>query len=137
MLEKLLFNSTIIEKSLDASLVKNEAIAQNIANVDTPDYNRKTVNFEEQLSAAISKKGGFVGTRTDPRHIQIGTGSVNDIEVGMVEDNSALDMRIDGNNIDIENEMVQMAENDLKYEVLIQRMTGTFNRIKLVIREGR
>lgn len=137
MLDKILFGSKAIEKSLDASLKRNEVIAQNIANVDTPGYNRKTVSFEEQLSDAISQKSGFIGKRTDPRHIPIGGSSVDDVQIKVSEDKNSLDMRLDGNNVDIENEMAQMAENNIRYEVLIQRMSGMLNRMRSVIREGR
>ena len=137
MLDKVLFGTKVIEKSLDASLLRNEAIAQNIANVDTPGYNRKTVSFEEQLRNALSNNSNFVGKRTYPKHIPIGSTSIDDIKINITEDKSDLDMRLDGNNVDIEQEMALMAENHIKYEVLIQRMTGTFNRMKSVIREGR
>lgn len=137
MLDKVLFGTKVIEKSLDASLLRNEAIAQNIANVDTPGYNRKTVSFEEQLRNALSNNSNFVGKRTHPKHIPIGSTSIDDIKINITEDKSDLDMRLDGNNVDIEQEMALMAENHIKYEVLIQRMTGTFNRMKSVIREGR
>lgn len=137
MLDRVLFGTKVIEKSLDASLLRNEAIAQNIANVDTPGYNRKTVTFEEQLRNAISRESNFVGKRTHPKHIQIGSSNVEDVKISITEDESALDMRLDGNNVDIEREMALMAENSIKYEVLIQRMTGTFNKMKSVIKEGR
>ena len=137
MLDKILFGSNAVEKSLDASIKRNEVIAQNIANVDTPGYNRKTVSFEEQLSDAISQKDRFIGRRTDPRHIPIGGSSVDDVQIRVTEDNKSLDMRLDGNNVDIENEMAQMAENNIRYEVLIQRMSGMLNKMRSVIREGR
>lgn len=137
MLDRILFGTKVVEKSLDASLMRNEAIAQNIANVDTPGYNRKTVSFEEQLSDAISKNSSFKGKRTHPRHIQIGASSVDEVKINISEDKSSLDMRLDGNNVDIENEMAQMAENNIKYGVLIQRMTSAFSKMKSVIREGR
>ena len=136
MLDRILFGTKVVEKSLDASLMRNEAIAQNIANVDTPGYSRKTVSFEEQLSDAISKNN-FKGKRTNQKHIQIGASSIDDVKINISEDKSSLDMRLDGNNVDIEKEMAQMAENNIRYEVLIQRMSATFNKMKTVIREGR
>lgn len=46
-------------------------------------------------------------------------------------------MRLDGNNVDIESEMVQLAKNSIKYDTLIQRISSDFRRIKSVINEGR
>ncbi|WP_010249086.1 flagellar basal body rod protein FlgB [Acetivibrio cellulolyticus] len=137
MLDRILFGSKVLEKSLDATATRNEVIAQNIANVDTPGYKRKTVSFEEQLSDAISKNSSFKGRRTDPRHIAIGGSSADEVKINVSEDKSSLDMRLDGNNVDIENEMAQMAENNIRYEVLIQRISGSFSRMKSVIKEGR
>lgn len=137
MLDRVLFGSKVLEKSLDASLLRNEAISQNIANVDTPGYSRKTVSFEEELSDAISKNSGFKGKRTDPRHIPIGGRNIDEVGIKVSEDNSANVMRLDGNNVDIENEMAQLAENTIRYNVMIQRMNGIFGRMKSVIREGR
>ncbi|OPZ84204.1 MAG: Flagellar basal body rod protein FlgB [Firmicutes bacterium ADurb.Bin419] len=137
MLDRILFGTKVIEKSLDASLMRNEAIAQNIANVDTPGYKRKTVSFEEELSDALSKNNSFKGKRTDPRHIPIGGRDVDEVGINVSEDSSSNVMRLDGNNVDIENEMAKMAENNIRYNVLIQRMSNTFSRMKSVIREGR
>lgn len=135
MLEKLTNNSKVLEKSLDAAWLRNEAISQNIANVDTPRYKRKTVGFEEYLNEAMesSKIKGF---RTDPRHFPVGQRNIDDIEIKVSEDNKSLSMRLDGNNVDIDNEMASMAKNTIKYNVLIQRLNEGFKRIKSVISEG-
>ncbi len=137
MIDRILFGTKVIEKSLDASLMRNEAIAQNIANVDTPGYKRKTVSFEEELSDALSKNNSFKGKRTDPRHIPIGGRNIDEVGINVSEDSSSNVMRLDGNNVDIENEMAQMAENNIRYNVLIQRMNNTFSKMKSVIKEGR
>ncbi|HOP99899.1 MAG TPA: flagellar basal body rod protein FlgB [Acetivibrio clariflavus] len=137
LLDRVLYGTKVIEKSLDAALMRNEAISQNIANVDTPGYNRKSVSFEEELRNAITRNSSFVGKTTHPKHIKIGAKSIDDVSINIVEDKSSLDMRLDGNNVDIENEMALLAENYIKYQVLIQRLSGSFNKMKSVIQEGR
>ncbi len=137
LLDRVLFGTKVIEKSLDASLLRNEAISQNIANVDTPGYNRKSVSFEEELRNAITRNSSFVGKRTHPKHIKIGANTIDDVSINIIEDKNSLDMRLDGNNVDIENEMALLAENYIKYQVLIQRLTDSFNKMKSVIKEGR
>lgn len=136
MLERILYRTKPLEKTLDAALLRNEAISQNISNVDTPDYKRKTVVFEEYLNDALGKNS-IRGTKTDHRHISIGVRNFDDIEVSLREDKSNFDMRLDGNNVDIESEMVQLAKNSIKYDTLIQRISSDFRRIKSVINEGR
>jgi len=136
MLGKLFNGSRILEKSLDASWVRNEAISQNIANVDTPGYKRKTVSFEEYLNEAMDDSG-FRGRRTDRRHIPIGGGNIDDIGIRITEDNKALSYRLDGNNVDIDNEMASMAKNTIQYNTLIQRINGQFRKLRSAINEGR
>ncbi|AUG57980.1 MAG TPA: flagellar basal body rod protein FlgB [Ruminiclostridium sp.] len=136
MLERILYRTKPLEKTLDAALLRNEAISQNISNVDTPDYKRKTVVFEEYLNDALGKNS-ISGIKTDHRHIPIGARNFDDIEIRVSEDKSNFDMRLDGNNVDIDSEMVQLAKNAIKYEALIQRISSDFRRIKSVINEGR
>ncbi|ADU74815.1 flagellar basal-body rod protein FlgB [Acetivibrio thermocellus AD2] len=134
MLGRILAGTDVLEKSLDAALLRNEAISQNIANVDTPGYKRKTVAFEEYLNDARAK---IKGIRTRPEHIPVGARDVMDIDIKVSEDRSSLSMRLDENNVDIEEEMAQMAKNTIKYYLLTQKISGDFNKIKSVIKEGR
>jgi len=136
MLEKLTQNSRILEKALDASWQRNEAIAQNIANVDTPGYKRKTVEFEEYLSEAMDSSR-IQGFRTHKRHIPIGKGNIDGVDIKVTQDNKSLSYRLDGNNVDIDNEMASMAKNTIKYNTLIQSLNTGFKRLKYVISEGR
>lgn len=136
MLEKILYRTRPLEKTLDAALLRNEVISQNISNVDTPNYTRKTVVFEEYLNDALGRNG-IRGINTDHRHIPVGVKNFDDIEINVTEDKSNFDMRLDGNNVDIDSEMVQLAKNAIKYETLIQRISADFRRIKSVINEGR
>ncbi len=121
MLDKLLGKTFLIEKSLDATWLRNEAISQNIANVDTPGYKRKEVDFEELLDKSIKNSKE----------------KVDKIDIEVKEDYATSSVRIDGNNVDIEREMALMVKNNLKYNLLVQRISGKFNTMKSVIRGGR
>jgi len=136
MLERIFNITKPLEKSLDAAWLRNEVISQNIANIDTPGYKRKVVNFEEYLNQAIDS-GGTSGLRTDKRHIPIGENSFDSIEPSVSEDNTSLDMRLDGNNVDIDNEMALLAKNSIRYNTMIQELNTGFKRLKYVISEGR
>jgi flagellar basal-body rod protein FlgB len=132
-----LFNNTkILEKAMDGAVLRNEAITQNISNVDTPNYKRKTVAFEKALSDAMDKSS-FKGFRTDKRHISIGTSDLNNTKISVTEDNTALEMRLDGNNVDIDAEMALMAKNNIMYNAITQKLSGEFRKLKSVISEGR
>ena len=126
MLSNLLFTKNNIERGLDAAWLRYDVISQNIANVDTPGYKRKVVRFEEFLDNEM--KTGRISqgkTRLSSNGMQI------------TEDPTNSSYRSDGNNVDIEHEMALMAANSIRYNMLIQRMNGDFQKLKTVIRGGR
>lgn len=126
MLSNLLFTKKDIERGLDAAWLRNNVISQNIANVDTPGYKRKVVQFEEFLSNEM-KTG----------KISQGTSRLSSNGMSITEDPSESSYRSDGNNVDIENEMALLAANSIRYNTLIQRMNGDFQKLKIIIRGGR
>ncbi|NLX63709.1 MAG: flagellar basal body rod protein FlgB [Clostridiaceae bacterium] len=128
MLSNLLFtkNSVMMERGLDAAWLRNNVISQNIANVDTPGYKRKVVIFEEFLDSEMKTSRISQGkTRLSSDGMQI------------IEDPSNSSYRSDGNNVDIEHEMALLAANSIRYNTLIQRMNGDFQKLKTVIRGGK
>lgn len=124
MLDKLLFPNNNLEKSLDVAWLRNDVISQNIANADTPGYKRKEVQFEALLDSEM-------------KHSRIQKGqtrlSGND-GIRVVEDNANYSYRLDGNNVDMESEMAQMAINTIRFNTLIQRMNSQFTKLRNVIR---
>lgn len=136
MLDKILGGTKILEKSLDATWLRNEVISNNIANKDTPGYKRKVVDFEKYLEDAIEQKG-IEGFTNDPRHIPIGRKNVDQVSAKVSEDNKFLNNTLDGNNVDIENEMASSAKNYIQYNVLAQKLNGEVSKIKSAINEGR
>jgi len=136
MIERLTNGSKLLEKALDAAAVRNEIISQNIANVDTPGYKRKTVSFEEQLSGIINARRVKMQL-TDIRHMVSPRDNLRDAAIRVQVDNKSTSFRLDGNNVDIDREAALMAENTIKYNALIQRINGGFSMLKSVISEGR
>ncbi len=126
MLSNILFTKNNIERGLDAAWLRNDVIAQNIANVDTPGYKRKVVQFEEFLDSEM-KTG----------QISSGKTKLSSDGIRISEDPAKSSYRSDGNNVDIEHEMALMAANSIRYNTLIQKMNGDFQKLKTVIRGGR
>lgn len=124
----------LLGKALDASSLRNEVISNNIANVDTVGFKRSDVNFESLLNDLVNsnKINGYI---TDPHHIPIGSGSIENVEPEVVKDNST-SMRLDGNNVDIDVEMANLAKNQLYYNALVQRATGELNSIMTAVKDG-
>lgn len=126
--------TTILEKALDSSALRQKVISNNIANVNTPNFKRSDVVFEEALAKVLDKKNvKLVGA--DPRHINT-LDNVSKTSPQVVRDSSTT-MRNDGNNVDIDKEMTLMAMNQIYYNALVQRISGKFSSLKYVITEGR
>lgn len=134
MIEKLIFSDTtrLMERALDASSLRNNVIANNLANVDTPGYKRSEVRFEEELAKALSSSGGISGKRTRAEHIPIGRRSATEVSPG-VEVQEDTTVRNDGNNVDIDREMAALAKNSILYNALAQEINGEFQKLKTVI----
>ena len=132
MLNRIFDNTKLSEKALDAAWLRNSTITQNISNIDTPGYKRKTVKFEEVLNKYT--ESGFKGLKTHEKHINIGRDSyIDNIKIRVETDNQNLSSRLDGNNVDIDTEMASMAKNTIKYYTLVQTISASLKRMKTVI----
>jgi len=119
-------NTGILEKSLDVAWLRNQIISNNIANVDTPGFKSSKVEFESILRSAM--ENGEISSD--------GTGGLDGVEPVVVE-NRWTTMRMDGNNVDIDSEMVDLARNSIQYDALVQKISKEFGRIRMAIREGK
>ena len=128
-------NFTILEKSMDAYTKRAEALADNIANVNTPNYKRKDVQFESFLQKALYEDvTSVIGRRTDEKHFKIGIeNKLDNLETTFVEDKNTK-MRYDGNNVDIEIEKVEQTKNNIRYQFATNKISGGFTLLKSVIK---
>ncbi|HWT76102.1 MAG TPA: flagellar basal body rod protein FlgB [Mobilitalea sp.] len=115
----------LLDKAADASWKRNEVISNNIANVDTPGYKRKDVEFESYLMSALGGDNSL-----DER---VANASLDTIEPTVYTDNVGLSYRLDGNNVDIDTETANLAENQIRYYTLLDSMSQEFNRLKSVM----
>lgn len=115
--------TNLLSKSLDASWKRSQLIADNIANVDTPNYKRKDVVFEQYLNRALQTNG------------KIDDEKLSRIQPKVIVDNNQLSYRLDGNNVDIDVEMAYMAENQIKYNTLVSQINYNFERLKMVMQK--
>lgn len=132
-LKSFLFGTTtrqLVYKSLDANAMRGRAIAQNIANVMTPGYQRKEVSFEDKVREAMDKK--VSGRTTDDQHLPISRGV--DLSKLAPEVYEPLDPTNPGevNNVDIDIEAAKMTENQIQYQFNV-RFAG-FDKYMAAIR---
>lgn len=132
-----LFDGTILllGEVLNLQSARHEVLAANIANTDTPGYRAVDLVFEEELRNAWRSSRGTGLAKTHSRHFSqvLAPGSV----AGRVEPTGTPSMGIDRNSVNIEREMVKLAENSLMYEAAVQMLIKKFRGLKEVIREGR
>lgn len=128
-----LFGGTFLslEKSLDYATVKNRTISNNIANIDTPNYKAQDVDFKQILSSKLSPS--IAAKRTHSKHMPFN----NDVNVFYQKKyrNNTL-YNHNGNNVDIDKEMAELAKNQIYYQSLVDRINGKFKNIQTVIRGG-
>lgn len=122
-------NINQLRTGLQASQLRSQTIYNNIANVDTPDFNRSSVVFEDLYKSAIDGDG-FREKKTRDKHMSFGFD--NDPLMTVVEDKSTT-MRMDGNNVDIDKEMVDLAENVIFYQALSNQVTAEFKMLNTAI----
>jgi len=126
LVSKLLFSNEQIEKALDVAWKRNEIISENIANVDTPGYKRKDVQFKEYFTSEL-KNSSISNSKSK---------LANSENIRVIYDNSNYSYRLDGNNVDPEREMAIMAENTIRYFTLINRLSSQFSKIRTIIKGG-
>lgn len=125
-----------LEGAIKASSLRQQVLANNIANVDTPNFKRSDVQFEELLSQAMQsggQSGGFVGLQTDPRHIAIGSSSGSVPTPQIVTDESTI-YNNNKNNVDIDKEMSLSAENQLRYNLFAQQINHDIKMMNVAIK---
>ncbi|WP_429876346.1 flagellar basal body rod protein FlgB [Fictibacillus sp. NRS-1165] len=127
----MMFTSPIfqmLERGLDAAALRQETISDNLANINTPNYKAKKVQFQTELDGCLS------AYRTSSRHIPFNQSSGQSMTVA--RDNSTM-MNNNGNNVDLDKEMTDLAKNEILNQALVQRLNGKFNSLQMVIKGGK
>ncbi len=113
-------NYVLAKKLLDVSHTRQQALASNIANVETPGYKRIDIetNFDAQLRRAA-----------DQNDLK----AIGDLEVRTVTDLNTPSVRPDGNNVQIDQELLQMQKNLMQYQFLTNYTSNSLSRLKTAI----
>lgn len=121
---------SLIKKSLDASTERGRAISNNIANVNTPGYKAFRVNFEDKVKNVLENSSIALKT-TSSKHINDGN-TIETLRYEIKKDKSK-SMRLDGNNVDIDMEMANLAANQIMYNALISQANSRIAMRRTVI----
>ncbi len=125
----------IVSKLLNTYAVRSEVLADNIANVSTPNFKRSEVTFEHQLNRALASQHpqGIQAKTTSQKHIPFDI----PLDPDAVQPNIVLDYdtsyRNDKNNVDIDREMSEHAKNTMNYQMFSQIMGNQYRQLRRMI----
>lgn len=139
LLEQIVNSATIdyMQRGMEAASMRHEVISDNIANVNTPNFRKSDVVFEDLLAKEIygDEEAGrrLKMVRTRDKHLPM---EVHRRAAPVIQRDETTIMRVDDNNVDIDMEMASLAKNQLYYNALATEMKGHFAKLKSVITSG-
>lgn len=118
----------ILDKAADAAWVRNSAISNNIANAATPNYKRQDVKFEDVLEMQLR------GAKNISLDNKVAKVSLKKLGARVYTDSPGYSYRVDGNNVDIDTENVELASNQIKYRMLTDSANNEFKLLQSVMK---
>ncbi|EQA53419.1 flagellar basal-body rod protein FlgB [Leptospira kmetyi serovar Malaysia str. Bejo-Iso9] len=129
----------LLERGMNNSIFKRKVISDNIANADVPHFKRSEVIFESMIKRAVESEKieaiKEVPTQiSDERHIQF----FKALDYREVQPKANIDylttMRADGNNVDVEKEVVEASNSQMQYMMMSERINQNYRDLKQVMR---
>lgn len=128
MLNSTAFNYiNVLDRAADVSWTRESLITNNLANVNTPGYKRQDINFESVLRKALGS------SKYVPLDTKINEMNMDELTPMVYTDHGNYSYRLDGNNVDIDTENVELASEQIRYEALTTSIDSEFSRIKIAI----
>ena len=115
----------MMEKSLDYLWEKQRVTLNNLANNDTPGYKAQYVTFEDELKGRLSSYEG-----NKPSQFQKG---IMDAKI-RVKNTDAISVRMDGNNVQVDSESVELARTALQYQYMVKAFNDDYTRLRAAIK---
>jgi flagellar basal-body rod protein FlgB len=107
----------LLSRALDLTSNRQALVTQNVANIDTPGYRARDLDFRGELQRALTSDDAIPGAF-------------------LVREVPGLTERPDGNNVSIDREGLLMAQNQLQFETEVQVLRSEFTRLQLAISGG-
>lgn len=121
LFDNMFVQNDLLGTAMQASVVRNDVISNNIANAETPGFKKSDVSFDAAFQQALDnyKKTGQV--------------DLSSLKPVVQKVDTGFSYRIDENNVDIESEMVNLYQNSVKYDVLASGVMNNYKNINLVL----
>ena len=116
----------VLDKAADASWLRETAITNNLANIDTPGYKRLDVDFQSVLKREL----GMSKYTSLDKKVRGLNGDLTGLNVSTFTDSSSYSYRLDGNNVDVDTENVELASEQIRYQALTSSITSQFSCMK-------
>jgi len=126
---------SILEQGLDLRSMKHNLLVSNIANKDTPNYKSFDLAVDEEMQKLTGTQRSIALRKTDQGHLPAG-GFKDYSGVTITKSSQGVEANGDGNTVDIEKEMTDLAENNLLYDAVAQILRKKFQGLKNVIQGG-
>ena len=110
-----------MELGIQLLALRQQLLSNNVANANTPGFKRSDLPFEQIMQRVLSER-----KTVRPEEIQ-----------SWIVQERTTSLKTDGNNVDIELEMVRLTENNLAYQAAIRQLNFQFNNLRMAISEGR
>jgi flagellar basal-body rod protein FlgB len=155
-------HTQLMQKTLDAAWMRNEVIAHNVANVDTPGFKSRGLAFEDEFRAALLRDRDtslprpnislrrhassqaiqdgpdLSGRMTRDRHFPLGPRHRSPLDVQpSLFTRTDTTMKMDGNNVDIDREMNEAAKNTIYYYTMLNKISSELGRLRTTVRDIR
>jgi len=121
----------VVKSALNGLTKKQEVISQNLANVDTPAYQAQNVDFQTMLNNTINGSGTLRLVKNNSKHLDTASSQKDFVQISSREGGTD---RADGNNVDVDVEMVDMTETVVSYQAMVQTLTKKFTLLKQIIK---
>jgi flagellar basal-body rod protein FlgB len=119
-----LFDTTMVglQRAMSGAQLRQQVLANNLANANTPGFKRSDVDFHDALAQAFDRGN-------------VTTSDLNAIQFGVNTD-SGNSMQADGNDVDVDAEMSNLAQNSLDYQALTSVLTSRIKILQTAIGSG-
>ncbi len=137
LIDRLLFadkTPLVLKKALDSQSQRHLLIASNISNIDTPGYKAKDIDFKGALRAALGSSDGLALRTTHSGHIGPNKDDIRGLQAEPFNEPDAA--KSNGNNVNIDKEMMKLAENQISYNATVQMMSKRHSTLMVAITEN-
>jgi flagellar basal-body rod protein FlgB len=135
MIDDFLFSRTkipLLQKALGVYASRQKVISGNIANISTPGYQRQEVEFETHFNDALTLGGAqpLQGDTTQAQHIPINSTDPEQLESHLVTTSGTDKLASGVNNVDIDVEMSELAENQIRFKYASRMLSDSFKLLR-------